>query len=149
MSRARQMADVFGLVFLLARRWEALGDRGLEGSGVTMKQWMVLVVTDSLFDHAPSLKEVARALGTSHQNIRAISDRLVARGLLSLEQDPRDKRVKRLHLTPANQAFWDERGDRDALFIASLFQDLDDTEMAELKRLFGKVMARAALLLED
>lgn len=148
MQRERQMADLFGGVFLLSRRWEALGDRELEGTGVTTKQWMVLVVAGNLFEHPPSLKEVAAVLGTSHQNVRAITNRLVARGLLSLEKDPTDRRVKRLHLTPENQRFWEERGDRDGAFIGSLFQDLDDAELAELGRLMGKVMQRAGALVE-
>jgi len=149
MSREQLMAGLFGQVFLLARRWEALGDRELEGTGVTTKQWMVLAATGTLFDHPPSLKEVARALGTSHQNVRAIADRLVARGLLSLERDPGDRRVKRLHLTEANRRFWDARGDRDREFIARLHQDLDDAELAELHRLVAKVVERAAVLLQQ
>ncbi len=142
------MADLFGGVFLLARRWEALGDRELEGTGVTTKQWMVLAVVGTVFAHPPSLKEVAGVLGTSHQNVRAITDRLVSRGLLSLEKDPADRRVKRLHLTPENQAFWEARGGRDAAFIDALFQDLDDVEVAKLSGLLGKVMARAGVLVE-
>ena len=66
-------AQLFGAVFLLERRWEYIGDRELRASDLTTKQGAMLAAIGKGFKHAPSLKEVAAVLNTSHQYAKAIA----------------------------------------------------------------------------
>jgi DNA-binding MarR family transcriptional regulator len=141
-------AELFGAIFLLERRWEYIGDQELRDSDLTTKQWAMLATIGKGFDHSPSLQEVAAALNTSHQNAKAIALKLERRGLLRIEQDARDRRVRRLQLTEANHRFWRSRASRDQAFISELFEGLTQRELASLHRLTSKLTRRAGELFE-
>ncbi len=133
----------FGSLFLLERRWTRLADRALADAQITMKQWLLLAAVVKLFPEPPSIKELAHALNTSHQNVKGIATRLEQRGLLRMTHDAADRRVWRVEVTEANTLLWEERGDRDLAFIGSLFEGLEDDELGALARFMGKLARRA------
>jgi len=123
--------QLFGMIFLLASRWQNLGDRELKDSGITTKQWLLLVSVQALFSSPPNLNELTQAMGSSRQNIKQLALQLQRQGLLDIFSDPSDRRVQRFRLTEKNRAFWDAREDRDEQFIASLFNDLSEGALAQ------------------
>ncbi|MBC8376082.1 MAG: MarR family transcriptional regulator [FCB group bacterium] len=119
--------ELFGMIFLLAQRWQYIGDRELKDSGVTTKQWFLLVSLHALFDTPPNLNDLALAMGSTRQNVKQLALNLERQGFLKIYQDKEDRRVQRFKLTPKNQAFWDKRAENDERFIASLFGELPST----------------------
>lgn len=113
--------ELFGLIFLLAQRWQHMGDMELKESGITTKQWFFLVTLHALFETPPNLNELTQAMGSSRQNVKQLALILEKKGFVEINQDSEDMRVQRFKLTPKNKAFWDERADKDEAFIRSLF----------------------------
>lgn len=57
---------------------------------------------------APTFGRLAEYLGCDRANITGMADRLTRRGFVVREADPADRRVTRLRLTEAGDAFADE-----------------------------------------
>src|SRR5262249_35782608 len=65
---------------------------------LTMPQLKVMIVLSEL--GGASGQELARQIGAGLPTLTGIVDRLVAQGLVSRREDSRDRRVRRLDLTP-------------------------------------------------
>lgn len=136
----KEMGEIFGLAFLLERKLEYTFDKVLAPHNLTIKQWLVLVVIEKMHAEKPSIQEVARQLNTSHQNIKAIALNLEKRGFVTLETDPRDKRVTRLATTPQCKEFWHKRASKHKVLIAELFTHLTSHETVILHQLLDKLI---------
>jgi len=111
MNRLEAMEDrqfVFGTVLVLSNKLDTLLDREMIPFGMTSKQWFLLLVVSTLFDKAPTIKEAAKAIGTSHQNVKQMALKLEQKGFLKLEKDSRDARATRLKPTEYSMTFWEK-----------------------------------------
>lgn len=90
----------------LGRAWAH--DRSLPvlATTLTMQQFKVVMIL-SLQDSA-SGQELAHQLGVGLGTVTGIVDRLVARQLVERHEDPDDRRIRRVALTPAGQTLADE-----------------------------------------
>ena len=68
-------------------------------TNLTMPQLKVMIVLSEL--GGASGQELARRIGAGLPTLTGIVDRLVAQGLVTRREDSRDRRVRRLDLTPA------------------------------------------------
>jgi len=134
-----KMKYIFGSIFLLAQRWQYLGDRFLADEKVTTKQWLLLAVISSLFDAPPTLSQAAEAMGTSRQNVKQIALKLERRGFIKIKIDAKDSRILRLHITAKNQTFWKKRADKDIAHILDLFESLSSTELKTFHKIMQKL----------
>lgn len=125
-------ADLFAYIFLLAQRLEYISNKLLEQDALTTKQFLLLAITEKAFDHEPSLKEVADALGTTHQNVRQMTNQLEKKGFIEVFKDPNDKRVNRLRTTPANKDYWNSRAEKQSREIVEMFKDFSDEEIVSM-----------------
>lgn len=144
MSKLDSMKDqkfVFGSVLIVANKMDTLLERELKEYDVTAKQWLMTVVIDNSFDNPPTIKEVARAMGSSHQNVKQVALKLQQRGLLILEKDKKDTRVTRLKLTEQSYMFSQMTQSKAANFTQALFNGIEDTDMAKAKIVLQKMMS--------
>lgn len=83
----------------MARFVRTLADRRARAQGMTRAQWLILFRLRS----GPGLtqRELAVLLEVEPITVGRLVDRLEARGLVERRADPADRRVWRLHLTPA------------------------------------------------
>lgn len=132
--------QVFGMVFLLAQRWQNLGDQALKDSDLTTKQWLLLVSLHALFETPPSLNELTEAMGSSRQNVKQLALQLEKRGFVEISVDPGDARVQRFSLTALNQQFWDARVERDKEFINDLFKGVSAADLDTTRRTIEKLL---------
>ncbi len=119
----------------VSNKLELAIDKGLSQDNLTAKQFKMMAVIDKAFDHAPSIKEVAAALGTSHQNVKQMADQLVRKGFLEIARDGDDKRMLRLKTTEKNAQFWASRQNEHEKFMVRLFVRLSSNELKDLNRL--------------
>ncbi len=124
-----KMKSIFGHIFLLAQKWQYLGDRELSVDNLTTKQWFLLATIGTLFKTPPTLTEVTEALGTSRQNVKQIALNLEKRGFLKIEPDENDRRMLRFKITQESNDFWEKRAGRDEKYIADLFKGLTVEEI--------------------
>ncbi|MDA1478020.1 MarR family winged helix-turn-helix transcriptional regulator [Bacillus changyiensis] len=133
---------IFGSFFILANNLQIEGDKLLSKDGITLRQWLLTVVILQFDDRHPTLGDVARLMGTSHQNTRQLANKLQERGFLSIEKDPEDGRAIRLKLTEKSYDFWatkEEMGDR---FVENLFEDMTTEEVVVMAKGIEKLLSK-------
>ncbi|HHX85866.1 MAG TPA: winged helix DNA-binding protein [Actinomycetales bacterium] len=132
MARIDDRQATFAGVLLLANRMQTTYDAAIEE--VTLKQWLALVVVASLPRPVPSTAEVARALGTTHQNMRKLLAALADRGLLEITPSPTDRRARRVDITPAAHALFDRLGPTGDRLLDDLFADVAPDDLSTCLR---------------
>jgi DNA-binding MarR family transcriptional regulator len=145
MNELQKMGDmqlIFGAVLVLANRMDTIMERALSKYGVTAKQWFLWLVLNSLFDYPPTMKELAREMGSSHQNIKQVALKLQDKGLVALVKDKNDARVTRLHLSDKSREFWTSISEDSAVFMQDFYKNIDSSDL-------GRMCAAMAKLLEN
>ncbi|MCJ8171985.1 MarR family winged helix-turn-helix transcriptional regulator [Clostridium botulinum] len=129
---------VFGMLFLLSNKLEALGNNFL--GELTTKQWFFMLILMNFFKEPPTLSELALEMGTSHQNVKQIAIKLEEKGFLVVKKDTKDKRV--LRLTPTNkiEKYVKLRKDKDHFFIEKFFNVLTKEEVKNIYGSFTKLL---------
>ncbi|KEI97749.1 MarR family transcriptional regulator [Clostridium botulinum] len=129
---------VFGMLFLLSNKLEALGNNFL--GELTTKQWFFMLILMNFFKEPPTLSELALEMGTSHQNAKQIAIKLEEKGFLVVKKDTKDKRV--LRLTPTNkiEKYVKLRKDKDNFFIEKFFNVLTKEEVKNIYGSFTKLL---------
>ena len=65
---------LFGSIFLLSNKLQALGDGYLKE--ITLKQWLLLIMIQTINKEQPSVTEVAAFMGSTRQNVRKMLEAL-------------------------------------------------------------------------
>src|SRR5215475_8953030 len=91
--------DFLFLLYDVARTMRTRADQRARARGMTRAQWVIL----ARLERQPGLtqNELASIVEVEPITIARLVDRLEARELVVRKADPRDRRVWRLHLTPA------------------------------------------------
>lgn len=137
---------LFGFIFVAANRMDTLLEREFKTFDVTTKQWFLSIVIDNLFDEPPTIKNVAREMGSSHQNVKQIALKLEQKGLLILEKDKNDARAIRLKLTERSIDFWGEVKEEGTVFTRNLFQGINSDDLSAARRAMQKVLANLRVM---
>lgn len=125
----------FAGVLLLANRMQTSYDATL--GEVTLKQWLALAVIAKLPQPVPSTAEVARVLGTTHQNVRKLLAALADKGLLRLEPSPVDARARQVSLTPAAHAYFERADASGNRLLDELFAGINPSELRTCLRVLN------------
>lgn len=126
---------IFGILFLLNSKLEALGNSEHILGELSTKQWFLLLVITAFFDDAPTISQVSQITGTSHQNVKVLASNLEKKGFLTIKKDENDKRILRLHINHQKQKEYDSFHEQEnSQFIDALFQDFDQKELFELEK---------------
>lgn len=144
MSKLELMKDqqyLFGSIFVAANRMDTLLEREFKKFDITTKQWLLSVVIDNLFDEPPTLKEAAREMGSSHQNIKQVALKLEQKGFLVLEKDEKDSRATRLKLSEHSFDFWKKLREEGSVFREALFQGIHEDEMVVARSVMEKILS--------
>jgi DNA-binding MarR family transcriptional regulator len=131
----------FGAILVIANKIDTLLERELKVFGITSKQWFLSVVLDSLFDEPPTIKEAAREMGSSHQNVKQVALKLEQKGLLSLEKDKKDARVTRLKLTDKCYEFWAGTQSKAIAFTHALYKGIGEDELSSARTVLERMLA--------
>ncbi len=130
---------IFGSIFLLANKFQVIGDQYLGREGITTKQWFLTAMISQFGDKAPTLSEVGELMGSSRQNVKQLALKLEEKGFLTIEKDEQDSRALRLRLTEKSRAFWKNREEKDNEFIINLFNNLNQEEIDILFKSVNKL----------
>ena len=138
--------DVLVLVHDVARQIRVQADRRARAHGTTRAQWIVL----ARLDRQPGLSqnELAAIAEVEPITIARLVDRLERRGLVERRPDPNDRRIWRLHLTPAAAPLVDEihdyRAELNRLITRGLKRETVDTIVDGLLRMKANLSAANA-----
>ncbi len=113
-------------VFLANAALLRAGD-GLTGDlSLSAARWLIL---GALQDGPVSIADVGRIRGLRRQSARESVQRLERDGLLTHQDDPRDRRAPLLALTPAGREALDRIEPRRAAWAAGVAEALDPAEL--------------------
>lgn len=118
----------------VARMLRTYADQRARRLGITRAQWAVM----ARLEHAEGLKqsELAEILDLQPITLTRLVDRLCTNGMIERRPDPKDRRAKRLHLTPLARPLMDR--------LAELGQDmmesvLDGFDAAAIERMLREL----------
>jgi MarR family transcriptional regulator, transcriptional regulator for hemolysin len=124
----RDDADLLVLLHDVARLVRTLADRRARAHGMTRAQWMILFRVRR--HGGMSQRMLAEMLEVEPITVARLVDRLEGRGLVERRADPADRRVWRLHLTPAAAPVLAEIDDARRSFDAAATRGLPPAERA-------------------
>ncbi len=134
---------LFRTVIVLSSHLRTRMDQRLAAIGLTTQQAAVLTVVESS-EGPPTLGDVAAQLGSSHQNARQIVAALERKGLLEVVVDVKDRRVRRLSVTPAVEELFSGRNLADHqevdLWLSALSADEQQLVVSLLERVLQDLM---------
>jgi DNA-binding MarR family transcriptional regulator len=135
---------IFGGIQIVANQMDTMLERELKEHNLTTKQWLLTVVVANTFDHDPTIKEVAKGMGSSHQNVKQVALKLEQKGFVVMEKDPHDARITRIKLTDAVASFGKASQQKSVNFTEKLFKGLSAQEMAMTRSTLEKLLANLA-----
>lgn len=118
---------LFGLLFMTNNRLQVLGDAFYEE--ITAKQWFVLAMLDVFGQKAPTIGELAQQMGSSHQNVKQLVEKLVHKGYLQILRDASDRRKLRVYTTPSCTALCRQYQHRQEVFMQDLFAGIHPNDL--------------------
>ena len=120
---------VFGYLFRVANRLQSKMDSQMKD--LTAKQWFVILVL-GLFEQPPTLKQLAAACDTSHQNTKQLVMKLAEKGFVTVQNDEKDGRAMRIAASGQWEE-WDKDNEPIATqFIESMFSGMSMEEVSNL-----------------
>ena len=131
---------VFGSIQIVSNQLDTLLERELKEDGLTSKQWLLTAIIQKRFDYAPTIREAADAMGSSHQNVKQVALKLEQKGFLVLEKDKKDARVTRIRFTDKIDAFKTETQLKADRFTENLFAGISGDEMAAARSVLAKML---------
>lgn len=143
MSKIEMMDDcsyLFGTIFILANRMDTLLQREFKKFDITTKQWFLSIIIDNLFDNPPTIKQAAKEMGSSHQNVKQVALKLEEKGLLTLERDTKDARATKLKLTEKSHEFGKLIREEGSIFHEKLFKDIDKDDLAIARKVIQTML---------
>ncbi|QYC41920.1 Multiple antibiotic resistance protein MarR [Nonomuraea coxensis DSM 45129] len=114
-------------------------------SNLTMRQFKVVLLLSASGGSA-SGQEIAAGLGVGPGTVTGIVDRLLAQGLVSRHEDPHDRRVRRVELTPAGAAFLEEVNSVGSQQMRRIMDHLDTETLRALDEVTRAIRAAAEKL---
>jgi MarR family transcriptional regulator, transcriptional regulator for hemolysin len=124
----RSDTDLLILLHDVARLVRTLADRRARAHGMTRAQWMILFRLRRR--DGMTQRELAEILEVEPITVGRLVDRLEAHGMVKRCADPADRRVWRLHLTPAAAPVLAEIDETRHAFDAQATRNLPEAERA-------------------
>ena len=117
---------LIGLLSAFENRFQAVADA--EMKELSWKQFFAMICVN-LCKEAPTVKELAEIMGSSHQNVKQILLKLEKKGFVSVEEDAEDRRKQRIRLTQYAAQFCAQNDDRSMQLLQKMFQGVSEEQL--------------------
>lgn len=117
---------LLGLLSAFENRFQAMADSTMKE--ISWKQFFVIICIN-LCKKAPTVKELAEIMGSSHQNVKQILLKLEKKGFVSISVDEQDKRKQRIELTPYCQEFCEKNDERSMNLLKRMFEGVSEEQL--------------------
>ncbi|MGN0484874.1 MAG: MarR family winged helix-turn-helix transcriptional regulator [Lachnospiraceae bacterium] len=128
---------LLGLLSAFENRYQAKADSFFEE--ISWKQFFAMICIN-LCKESPTLKELAELMGSSHQNVKQILNKLEDKGFVKTIPDEEDKRKQRIVLTEKTEAFCLAHEEGSQRIIRKIFEGIDEQNI--------KIVIRTLLQME-
>ncbi len=138
---------LFGTFFAFHNRLQATGDAFYEE--ITCKQFFLIICLQLFGENAPTLKELAAVMGSSHQNVKQIADKLERSGFVKTEKDAEDRRKIRVYSTPKLQELNEKYEKRSQEFMEHFYAGIAQEELQTVYKVMTKLEENLVELKEE
>ena len=110
---------LLGLISAFENRYQAKADKFFEE--ISWKQFFAIICIN-LYNGSPTIKELAEVMGSSHQNVKQILNKLEDKGNVKMTLDDKDKRKQRILLPEKTRAFCEG-------IVKKIFEGIDEKDI--------------------
>ena len=122
---------LIGLLSAFENRYQAKTDKLFED--ISWKQFFAIICIN-LCRESPTIKELADFMGSSHQNVKQILNKLENKGYIEMLPDESDKRKQRIIVTEKTKVFCAKHDENGQQFIRKLFEGIPDEDIQTVIR---------------
>jgi MarR family transcriptional regulator for hemolysin len=138
----------FAAALLLPRRWRAVMDAEVSRYGLTSATCRPLFYLGRLGDGVRP-KDLAEILEIERPSLAQLLDRLEEAGLVRRREEPHDRRGKILSLTPSGRELYERTKNMAEAMAARLFEGVEEADADACERVFARIFANAARVLDE
>ncbi len=110
--------------------------------GLTAAQFNVINVVGRT-EGGLSQRELGDRLVVDRSNVTGLLDRLERAGLVKRTDDPKDRRIYRITLTPAGRRLWRRVGPRYDAVVAQVVEGVEEKQVEQTLALLSRLQAGA------
>jgi len=118
---------LLGLLSAFDNRFQASADTFFKE--LTWKQFFAIICIN-LCKESPTLNELSEIMGSSHQNVKQILNKLSDKGFVEMIQDEEDKRKQRIVLTKKCIRFCKKNDEQSQEIINRIFDGISERSLA-------------------
>ena len=130
---------LFGLLFALQNRLQAVGDTFYEE--ITCRQFFLMACMNLFQGEAPTVQDLAAVMGSSHQNVKQILNKLEQKGFVFVEPDAADRRKLRISLTDYAAVMGEKYRAKEEEFMTGLFAGVTEEEAKQAFLILSRLEA--------
>jgi len=138
MDRTAAEEYIFGSVLLLSNKMQVWGDSII--SGLTLKQWFLLMLISKMEKKNPTLNEITEFTGTSRQNIKKMLEHLDGKKYLKIKKSKTDARALNVSLSKKTYDYFADNEKKGAEAVASLFSEITNEELSVTCKTLAKLL---------
>ena len=117
---------LLGLLSAFDNRYQAKADSFFQE--VSWKQFFAIICIN-LCDESPTIKELAEIMGSSHQNVKQILNKLEDKGFVKTILDKEDKRKQRVYVTEKCERFCQSTKSESENKIRQMFDGIPEEQI--------------------
>lgn len=118
---------LLGLLSAFDNRYQAKADNFFDE--ISWKQFFAICCIN-LCEEPPAIKELAQIMGSSHQNVKQILNKLEIKGYVQTISDQNDKRIQRIIVTEKTKAFLKEQDEGSQKVVGKIFEGISPEDIA-------------------
>jgi DNA-binding MarR family transcriptional regulator len=138
---------LFGLFLSFDNRLQAAGDSFYKE--ITCKQFFLLICLFLFQDMPPTLSELSELMGSSHQNVKQIVNKLETKGYVSTYFDEDDRRKLRIMSTKKVAELGDKYRVKEIDFLERFYEGVTDNEIETTFKTILKIEDNLTKIRED
>jgi len=128
---------IFGSIFLLANKFQAIGDS--LGGELPIKQWYLLVMISIMEQELPTMTEVARFVGGTRQNTTRMLQALEKKSYVNLTMLPEDRTSMRVILSKRGKDYLEQASPVGNAMLEKIFTGIDAQSLSAVSDIFRKL----------
>ena len=117
---------LLGLISAFENRYQAKADNFFEE--ISWKQFFAIICIN-LCKERPTIKELAEIMGSSHQNVKQILNKLEDKVYVKTVLDEQDKRKQRIILTDKTIEFCEKHDEGSKMVVKKIFEGIDEKDI--------------------
>lgn len=138
---------LFGLFFSFDNRLQSAGDSFYKE--ITCKQFFLLICLFAFQEKHPTISELSELMGSSHQNVKQIVNKLEAKGYVSTYFDKDDRRKLRVKSTQEVINLGDKYRAKEVDFIEKFYEGVTDDEIESTFKTLLKIEGNLIIIRDE